>query len=171
MLKAHDDQLASVLQALVTALTARQTELSTDVVTEATALLTGWNAVYLPSESSGDAKSASKDAKNAARAALQRELFLNLLTIAQQFPDQPAQLDVYMQPSLLEPHTPAPPAPLPAVPVLTRDANGMWTVSNGDPAQIYWQGWMRSSLAARSGRMRATCSPSHVLRAGRGYCA
>ncbi len=143
--RTQDDQLASVLQALVTALTARQTDLGADVVTQATALQTGWNAVYVPSESSGDAKSASKDAKNAARAALQRELFLNLLTIAQQFPDQPDQLDVYMQPSLLGPHTPTPPAPSPAAPVAVRDANGMWTVSNGDPTQIYWQVWVRDS--------------------------
>jgi hypothetical protein len=144
LLKAHDDQLASELQALVTALTAKQTDLGADVVTQATALQTGWNAVYAPSESSGDAKSASKDAKNAARAALQKELFLNLLAIAQQFPDQPEQLDVYMQPSLLESHTPAP-APSPAAPVLTRDANGMWTAAYDGPAQTYWQIWTRSS--------------------------
>jgi hypothetical protein len=145
LFKAHDDQLASELQALVTALTNKQTDLTPDVVAQATALVTGWNAVYTPSETSGDAKSASKDAKNAARAALQRELFLNLLTIAQQYPDQPAQLDVYMQPSLLDPHTPTPPPPPAVAPVVTRDANGKWTVAYPDPSQTYWQIWARSS--------------------------
>jgi hypothetical protein len=144
LLKAHDDQLGSELQALVTALTAKQSDLGADVVTQATALQTGWNAVYVPSETSGDAKSASMDAKNAARAALQLQLYLNLLAIAQQFPDQPEQLDVYMQPSLLNSHSPSP-APEPPAPVLTRDANGMWSIAFAGPAQIYWQIWARSS--------------------------
>jgi hypothetical protein len=52
---------------------------------------------------------------------LQLELFKNLLTIALNFPRQPDQLDIYMQPSLLADHPqqtipkPTPP-PLPPGP-------------------------------------------------------
>jgi hypothetical protein len=143
--RTSDDQLASVLQALVTALTAMQSDVGADVAAQATTLLSGWNAVYLPSETSGDAKSASKDAKNAARAALQSELFLNLLAIAQQFPNQPDQLDVFMQPSLLEPHGPTPPpAPEPA-PVLDRSTAGLWTIIFAGTMPSIWKLWVRTS--------------------------
>jgi hypothetical protein len=146
--RTSDDLLGSALQQLVTALTGKQTELGAEVVPQATALLSGWNAVYVPSESSGDAKSASKDAKNAARAALQKELYLNLLTIGLQFPDQPERLSAYMQPSLLDPHMPSVPATSTAttvVPVLTRDANGKWTCTCGSPTTPIWQIWVSSS--------------------------
>jgi len=55
----------------------------------------------------------SPAAKNAARAALQLELFKNLLTLALNFPAQPNQLDAYMQQSLLEDHPAAAPTPAP----------------------------------------------------------
>ena len=89
------------LSTLIAALTANQPDLGAQVVTDATALLTGWNAVYAPSESSTGAKDAAMTARDAARSALQLELFKTLLTIGLQFPRQPAQLDLYMQPSLL----------------------------------------------------------------------
>lgn len=54
----------------------------------------GWNAVYAPSETSSGAKTTTQAAKNAARSALQLELFKNLLTIALNFPRQPDQLDI-----------------------------------------------------------------------------
>ena len=76
----------------------------------------GCNAVLSPSERSAGAKTTKEAAKKTARQALQLELCKNLLTLALNFPEQPAQLDVHMEPSLLEPHTPAatPPAPPPA---------------------------------------------------------
>ena len=114
---ATDDQVGNNLQTLITAVTAHVADFSQQLVTDATALLTGWNAVYTPSESSSGAKKTAMTAKNNARAALQLELFKNLLTIALQFPRQPEMLDLYMQQSLLEPHTPGtstpPPAPTP----------------------------------------------------------
>lgn len=106
-----DDQLGNHLQTLITGLTAYQGQLGAQVVTDATALLTGWNAVYAPSESSTGAKTTTQVAKNAARAALQLELFKNLLTIALNFPGSPTSLDTYMQQSLLEDHPAAPPTP------------------------------------------------------------
>jgi hypothetical protein len=110
-----DDKLANHLQTLLNGLTARQAALGTPVVTDATALLAAWNAVYTPSESSSGAKTTTEADKRAAREALQLELFKNLLTLALTFPGKPEQLDVYMQQSLLENHPagPTPPAPQP----------------------------------------------------------
>jgi hypothetical protein len=140
-----DDKLENALQTLINGITAHQPPLAATVGTAATALLTGWQAVYAPSETATGAKTSSRDAKKAARTALSLELFKNLLTLALQFPNQPQKLDLYMQPSLLGPHTPTPPTPPPAAPMAVRDANGMWTLTYDGPAQTYWQIWTRNS--------------------------
>ncbi len=111
--KCSDDQLANYLQTIITGVTLHVAQLGAPVVTDATALLTGWNAVYSGSESSTGAKTTTQAAKAAARAALQLELFKNLLTIALNNPRQPDQFDMYMQQSLLEDH-PVTPAATPA---------------------------------------------------------
>lgn len=109
-----DGALAGELQTLVNGVTNYQAQLGAPVVLAAAALLTGWNAVFQTSETSTGNKSTTQLAKNNARLALQLELFKNLLTLALNFPDQPEQLDVYMQQSLLQPHTQSPAAPTPA---------------------------------------------------------
>jgi uncharacterized protein YgfB (UPF0149 family) len=111
-----DGALAGELQTVINGVTDYQAQLGAPVVAAATALLTGWTAVFQTSETSTGNKSTTQLAKNNARLALQLELFKNLLTLALNFPDQPAQLDVYMQQSLLSPHTQttATPAPAPA---------------------------------------------------------
>lgn len=114
--KATDDQVGNNLNTLIAALTAHQTDVGAQTVTDANALLTGWNAVYAPSESSSSGKTVSIAAKNAARAALQLELFKNLLTIALQYPRQPDMLDEFMQQSLLQPKTQSPSQPTPPPP-------------------------------------------------------
>ena len=115
-----DDQVTNAWTTLIAALTAHQAEIGAPVgaqlVTDATALKNGWVAVYTPSEAASGAKDSTRAAKNAARQALQLELFKNWLTIALQFPRQPEQLDVYMQQSLLEPNNPPPPSPTPPPP-------------------------------------------------------
>lgn len=113
--KCTDGDLAEELQTLINGLTNHQPQLGAQAAA-ATALLTAWSAIVATSGTSTGAKSTTQSAKNAARAALQLELFKNLLTLALNFPGQPEQLDVYMQPSLLQPHTPslAAPAPTPA---------------------------------------------------------
>lgn len=114
-----DGALAGELQTLINGVTDQQAALGAQVVTDATALLTNWNAVFQTSETSTGNKSTSQGLKHTARAALQLELFKNLLTLALNFPDQPDQLNIYMQQSLLAPHTqstaPAP-APTPTPP-------------------------------------------------------
>jgi hypothetical protein len=141
-----DDELGNHLQTLVTAVTGRQPALGAQTITDATGLLTNWKAVYAPSESSTGAKTTTQQAKAAARAALQKELFRNLLTIALNHQGQPAQAEVLMQPSLLGGNhtgTATAPAPAPAAPVLTRDATGNWSVKYTGQAQDTWQIWAR----------------------------
>jgi hypothetical protein len=46
-------------------------------------------------------KAAAEAGRRNTRRALQRELFLNLLALAQNFPLQPEKLNLFMQPSLL----------------------------------------------------------------------
>jgi hypothetical protein len=102
--KSTDDALQNHLQAMINGLTARQAALGAQVVTDANALLTGWNGVWSASETSSGAKTLTEADRRNARAALCLELFKNLLTIALNFPDQPAKLDLFMQQSLLENH-------------------------------------------------------------------
>ncbi len=116
MSKTRDDQMGNDLTMLVQALTTHSAEVGAQVVTDATALKNGWLTVYSPSETSTADKAATMGAKRAARAALQLELYKCWLTIALQFPRQPAMLDVYMQQSLLSPHNPAPGTPTPPTP-------------------------------------------------------
>lgn len=105
-----DDQLAGHLQAMITGVTAYQAQLGATLVTDATALLTGWNAVYTGSESASGAKTTSQAAQRAAREGLQLELFKNLMTLGLAYPRQPQVLDLHMQQSLLADHPAAPDA-------------------------------------------------------------
>ncbi len=68
--------------------------------------------MYGASESSTAAKTTTQEGKAAARLNLQLELFKNLLTLALNFPRQPAKLALHLQQSLLEDPA-APPAPPP----------------------------------------------------------
>lgn len=113
-----DDEVVNNLDILIAGVTAHTPPLDAQVLTDATAIKTGWSAVYTPSETSTGAKTTTVAAKNTARAALQLELFKTLLALAQIFPRQPEQLDLYMQQSLLHPHTQSatPPAPPPTPP-------------------------------------------------------
>jgi hypothetical protein len=109
--------MAEELQTLINGVTNHQAQLGAQTAADATALLTGWTAVNTASAASTGAKVTTKAAKSSARANLQMELFKNLLTIALAFPRKPEQLDVYMQQTLLQPHTQStttPPAPAPA---------------------------------------------------------
>ena len=102
---AKDSDLGEELQTLVNGVTAHQADLGADVVAQATSLLAGWQAVLQNTGDSKGGKAASQTDKASAKSALALELFKNLLTLAQNFPGQPDKLDVYMQGSLLEPHT------------------------------------------------------------------
>ena len=96
-----DDGLSNRLAALVTALTARTADLGPGPAAAAQALLAEWEPVYAASEAASGAKARTQSEQRAARAVLERELFLNLLALAQAFPGEPAKLAAFMQPSLL----------------------------------------------------------------------
>jgi len=109
-----EEEVENNLEILINGVTALQPALGAQVLTDATALKTAWAAVLTPSnEATGD-KTNTIAVKKTARAALQLELFKNLLALAQLFPRQPEQLDLYMQQSLLEPHTQSPATPAPS---------------------------------------------------------
>ncbi len=55
-----DDKLAEELQALINGVTALQPALGAQVLTDATALLTGWNVIFTPSGTATGAKSARR---------------------------------------------------------------------------------------------------------------
>lgn len=111
-----DDHVDNHLETMIAGVTAHVADLGAQVVTDAEALLTGWNAVYGTSESSSGDKSMSEAERRAARAALQLVLFQNLLTIAMNYPRQPEMLPQFMQQSLLEDHPISAPPPTPPPP-------------------------------------------------------
>ena len=122
--RCKDDRVESNLNVLIDGVTAHTAELSAQLVTDATALLTGWLAVYNASETTAGVKSNTIIDKQTARNNLQLEIFRNILTLALAFPDQPEMCDVFMQQSYLydHPHTttpPTPPTPTPATPTPT----------------------------------------------------
>lgn len=118
---ASDDALESELQAMVNGLTKYSTVIG-PAVTRAKSLLEAWKLVHDASELASGQKGKAQISSREARAALQLELFKNLLTIALEFPEQPDQLATFMTQSLLEDHphhadeppTPPTPAPTPA---------------------------------------------------------
>jgi hypothetical protein len=111
--KCTDGELAEELETLLNGVTDYQAQLGATVVAAATALSTNWTAVYETSETSTGSKAGTQTAKNTARSSLQLELFKNLLTLALNFPDKPDALGVYMQQSLLSPHTQTATVPVP----------------------------------------------------------
>jgi hypothetical protein len=105
-IKCRDDGLGAELDVLIGALTEHQAELGPDLLSAAEDLRTRWRAIYADSESSSGAKSSSIQARKSAQAALQMELFRNLLALAQNFAGAPEKLDLFMQQSLLTRHRP-----------------------------------------------------------------
>ncbi len=99
--RCRDVMLEDYLAVLSAAVSARAAELGPEVVAQAAALVTEWQPVHDASASAAANKSATEDARRQARSALERELFLNLLALAQQFPGQPEALGRFMECSLL----------------------------------------------------------------------
>lgn len=101
MARTVDDRLKEDLMVVAEGVVARAADLGATVVAQAQNLLADWTTVWQASEAAAGAKSAAQQAKRSARAALQRELFRNLLAIAAQFPGEREKLKLYMQKSLL----------------------------------------------------------------------
>ena len=118
----RDDKVDDHLQALVTALTPLAPVMGITALGDAGGLLSTWIALYAASEASTGAKTTTEAEKNSARAALERQLTLNVLGLATLFLDQEDKPDLYLQQYLLgttaapeeeEPEPPVPPPPGP----------------------------------------------------------
>ncbi len=101
-----DDLLAGHLRHLRDALAERQADLGTAVADEAESMLGTWTVLHEASEASTGEKVATEEGRRQARAAVQRELFRNLLTLALHLTEEPEnnepdRLSLYMQPHWL----------------------------------------------------------------------
>lgn len=103
--RSTDDALANLLAPLATKLTALAGQLGPEPGSDAGGLLSTWIALHAASDVSTAQKAGTESEKRAARKALQHQLFLNLLAIAELLENQPAMLGEYMQQSLLKDHT------------------------------------------------------------------
>lgn len=102
--KCREAILEDELGVLVTAVTKYQSDLPPETLALAKELQTDWQTLYGASKSSSGAKSHTEIVKRNAIKALQHELFLNLLMLAQQYAEQPEMLKRFMQQSLLTRH-------------------------------------------------------------------
>jgi hypothetical protein len=123
-------------------LAAHVADLGAPLVATGAALETSWVAIWDASESSSGVKRLSEAEKKAAHQALQLELFKTLLTLALNYPDDEAKLDLYMQQSLLEDHPAG--LPLPGEAELQLEETGPGSVtfaaSASDATTItYWK--------------------------------
>jgi len=99
--RCRDAVLENHLETLVAGLTVHAASLPPAVLTQAQSLLAGWRAVNAASGTAGGQKAAAESARRDARRGLERELYLNLLALAQAYPLQPEKLALFAQPSLL----------------------------------------------------------------------
>ena len=99
--KCADDLLAARLKGLAEILTAHAPELAAAAVADGAALQSEWLAIYTVSEAATGEKSATEAGQRAARTALQRELLLNVLSLALLYPGDASQLGKFTQESLL----------------------------------------------------------------------
>jgi len=111
-----DDALDEHLQSLVAALTPLVGVMGPDALADAGGLLSTWLVLYGASETATGSKTATEAEKRAARTTLERQLAVNLLTLALHFLDQEDKADTYFQQHLLEDHPaqeedPPPPPP------------------------------------------------------------
>lgn len=119
----RDDQMTEKLTNLVTALTPLAAAMGPTALSDAGGLLSTWIALYAASEAATGAKTTTEDQKADCRAAVERQLTLNVLALAAQFLQEEEKCDLYFQQYLLgtgpgtdeeeEPEPPAPPPPGP----------------------------------------------------------
>jgi hypothetical protein len=99
--RCKDTTLNEYLDVLAAEVSERAAELGPDLVAQAAALAAEWPPVQAASGSATAIKAGTENARRQARSALERELFLNLLALAQQFPGQPEAVGRFMERSLL----------------------------------------------------------------------
>ena len=99
--KQPDDGVAPELDRFLAALQNRSDKVDPATTANWQALIAGWTAVYAASESSTAEKAMSENERRAARKAVADELFTVLRALTGIFPDEPEQIGLYMQQSLL----------------------------------------------------------------------
>ena len=97
-----DDQLDDKLQALQTCLTPLSAPVGVAHVNNLGGLISTWIALLAAVDSASANKNSSESARRAARAALQLELFKNVLALATAFPNDVAKATLYCPQHLLE---------------------------------------------------------------------
>ena len=114
----RDEEVDNKLGQLLACLTPRQAEIGATAVNNAGGLHSTWTAIYAAQGVAMAQREGTADSRDAAKASLQLQLYLNVLFLAQSFPDQPDKCDLYCPQQYLhnaqaaedEP-TPPPPAP------------------------------------------------------------
>ncbi len=106
-----DDKVDDHLIALINGLTPLAAVMGGTALGDAGGLLSTWLVIYGASESTTGAKTATEAEKEIARAALERQLSVNALTIALHFLGQKEKAADFFQQHLLEDHPAAPPEP------------------------------------------------------------
>jgi len=109
--RCRDAMLENHLDVLIAGLTTLEPALEPGVRAQAEALRDQWLPLHAASGLAGADKKVTEQARRDARRNLERELYLNLLALAQAYPLQPEKLAEFMQVSLLLPHRHHPAAP------------------------------------------------------------
>lgn len=99
-----DDRLAIHLGRMNDVVIANTAQLPAAIVTLSASLVSNWTSLHSESESASGEKALSEEARRVARAALQLQLYRNLIHLMDLFPRQPEKLAIYMQQHLLEDH-------------------------------------------------------------------
>jgi hypothetical protein len=114
----RDEELNNKLAQLVECITPRSAQVGATIVTLATNLKTQWLAIFSAQDTAMSDRELMADQRDTARAALELELFLNVLAVATEFPGNVAMCDYYFpQQYLRRPSAPTTPEPA----VLTAD--------------------------------------------------
>lgn len=93
--RATDDGLGALLDQMVTNLTPLAATVGPTVMTLATNLRAAWETIYAASEDAAAEKTMTQEEKNAARATLQRELYITLMHVGIKHPDEPEAITSY----------------------------------------------------------------------------
>ena len=118
--KCRDEQLNNKLSQLLTALTPKQAQVGETAVSNTSGLLSTWIAIYAAQDVAMAQRESTAGSRDAAKAGLQLQLYLNVLELAKMFPDQPDKCDLYCPQQYLhnaeateedEPTPPTPPGP------------------------------------------------------------
>jgi hypothetical protein len=93
--KCRDEELNNKLGQLVACLTPREAQVGTVHVSNAAGLLSTWTAIYAAQDVAMAQRAEMAGGRDAAKANLQLQLYLNVLALAAAFPDQPDKCDLY----------------------------------------------------------------------------